>query len=54
MTTVEFGLNEVAYVLVRMVQKYRTIKSEDSGDWVEGDGIALESKNGVKVTLRRD
>jgi hypothetical protein len=51
MTTVEFGLNEAAYVLVRILQKYKTIRSEDPNGWVEGDGIALESKHGVKISL---
>lgn len=50
---VDFGLNEVTYVVVRLIQTFKSITSEDPRDWVEGGGIALESKNGVKVSLQR-
>ncbi|KAJ5647097.1 hypothetical protein N7490_003469 [Penicillium lividum] len=45
----DFGLNEVTYVAVRLIQTLKSITSEDPRDWVEGGGIALESRNGVKV-----
>ncbi|GAB1206085.1 hypothetical protein APSETT445_004766 [Aspergillus pseudonomiae] len=50
----DFGLNEVAYAVVRMAQNFKTITSVDPDEWVEGSSIALESKNGVKVAMCRD
>ena len=50
----DFGLNEVAYAVVRMAQNFQTITSVDPDEWVEGSSIALESKNGVKVVMCRD
>ncbi|KAJ5273134.1 hypothetical protein N7478_008259 [Penicillium angulare] len=46
-----YALTEVGYVLVRMVQRFRTVESRDSGEWEESRGLTMTSKNGAKVAL---
>ncbi|GLA43641.1 hypothetical protein AnigIFM63309_001572 [Aspergillus niger] len=46
-----YALTEVSYVLVRMVQEFRSLESRDPGPWVEGLALTLCSRNGAKVGL---
>lgn len=46
-----YALTEVGYVLVRMVQEFRTLESKNSGPWEESLALTLCSKNGAKVCL---
>jgi cytochrome P450 len=46
-----FALTEVEYVVVRMVQEFRTLESRDSGPWEESLTLTLCSRNGTKVSL---
>lgn len=46
-----YALTEVGYVLVRMAQEFRTLKSADSGPWEESLALTLSSLNGTKVCL---
>ena len=45
-------MNLATYVLVRVVQAFQSIESQDGGDWVEGLHMACTSANGAKVVLR--
>lgn len=40
------------YVLVRLVQAFRSVESRDDNDWVEGMHMACTSANGAKVSMR--
>ncbi|KAJ4419965.1 hypothetical protein N0V82_004680 [Gnomoniopsis sp. IMI 355080] len=46
-----YALTEVGYVLVRMAQEFRTLKSTDLGPWEESLALTLSSRNGTKVCL---
>ncbi|KAK6390630.1 hypothetical protein LTR65_005502 [Meristemomyces frigidus] len=46
-----YALTEVAYVLVRMVQEFRALRSEDPRPWEELLSLTLRPRNGVKVSL---
>ncbi|KAH3917960.1 hypothetical protein HBH56_047170 [Parastagonospora nodorum] len=46
-----FALTEVEYVLVRMVQEFRILESQDPGPWEESLALTLCSRNGTKVCL---
>lgn len=46
-----FALTEAEYVLVRMVQEFRTLESQDAGPWEESLALTLCSRNGTKVCL---
>lgn len=50
--TEEFAMNFTTYVLVRMVQAFQSIESQDGRDWVEGLHLACTSANGAKVVMR--
>jgi cytochrome P450 len=47
----QYALAEVGYVLVRMAQEFRRLRSEDEGVWEESLAITLAPRNGVKVSL---
>ncbi|KAI9713355.1 MAG: hypothetical protein M1828_001448 [Chrysothrix sp. TS-e1954] len=46
-----YALTEVGYVVVRMVQEFRSLESRDSGPWEESLTLTLCSRNGTKVCL---
>jgi hypothetical protein len=46
-----FAMTEMAYVLTRMVQCFKSIESRDRSEWKERFGVNLSSLNGVKVEL---
>lgn len=50
----DFAMREVAYVLVRMVQEFKSIESKDDGPWIEQLSMACRSKNGAKVVMIHD
>ncbi|RAH42072.1 cytochrome P450 [Aspergillus brunneoviolaceus CBS 621.78] len=47
----DLALNEATYVLTRLAQHFRSIDSKDPNEWVESAGLALMSKNGVRVAV---
>lgn len=40
---------EVSYVLIRMLQEYKTLEARDSQPWTESLTLTVCSENGVKV-----
>ncbi|KAJ5717048.1 hypothetical protein N7488_002694 [Penicillium malachiteum] len=46
-----YALTEAAYVLVRMVQEFKSLVSRDPGEWEETRGLTVTSHNGAKVSL---
>ena len=49
-----FALNEVSYVVVRMLQELEDVKAVEMGEeWVEGLGLTCSSKNGAVVRVQR-
>ena len=40
------------YTLVRLVQTFKILESQDTRDWVEGMHMACTSHNGAKVIIR--
>lgn len=46
-----YALTEAAYVLVRMVQEFEYLRSEDASPWEESLTLTLSPRNGVKVSL---
>jgi hypothetical protein len=44
-------MTEMAYVLTRMVQCFKSMESRDRTEWKEKFGVNLSSYNGVKVGL---
>lgn len=46
-----FAMTEIAYVVARMVQSFKSVESRDPGEWKEKFGVNLSSLNGVKVAL---
>ncbi|RAL10373.1 cytochrome P450 [Aspergillus homomorphus CBS 101889] len=49
----DLAINEATYVLIRLAQEFGSIVSQDPNDWVESAGLALMSKNGVRVAMAR-
>ena len=47
----QLALTEVSYVVVRLVQRFKTLENRDPGPWVEALKMSLASKNGVQVGL---
>ena len=47
----DLAYNESMYVLTRMVQTFKELRSDDLGPWIEDISMACKSKNGAKVTL---
>lgn len=47
-------MNELSYVLIRLVQSYSKIASKDTEPWIEGLALACSSYNGAKVALTAD
>ncbi len=45
----QYALLEVSYVVVRMAQEFRALKSGDLGPWEESLLLTLSSRNGTKV-----
>lgn len=50
--TEAFAITLTEYVLVRLVQAFRSVESRDDNDWVEGMHMACTSANGAKVVMR--
>ena len=46
-----FALTEAAYVTVRLMQEFQTLKSRDPEPWCEKLTITLAVGNGVKVSM---
>jgi hypothetical protein len=44
-------MTEMAYVVARIVQNFKSIESRDQSEWKERLGVNLSSLNGVKVAL---
>ena len=49
----QYALTEVGYVTIRLVQEFQTLHSRDPGPWEQTPTLALRSRNGTKVCLRR-
>lgn len=47
----QYALTEVGYVIVRMAQEFRLLKSRDAGAWEESLTLTMCSRNGTKVSL---
>jgi cytochrome P450 len=47
-------LVEVAYVLVRLAERFDVLESRDELDWVGELKMTCKSKNGCKVALHRE
>lgn len=49
----QYALMETQYVVARIVQTYTELQSRDDEDWMELYALALSSKNGTRVALKR-
>ncbi len=50
----QYALTEIAYVVVRLVQRFKSIDSRDPKPWEELIRMTLLSKNGVQVGMIPD
>lgn len=47
-------MNEMGYILARLVQKFEKLDRIDDDPWVENIAMATTSANGAKVTVFMD
>ncbi len=47
----QYATTEASYVLIRMLQEYKTLEARDSQAWTESLTLTVCSENGVKVAV---
>jgi cytochrome P450 len=47
----KFTLNEVEYVVVKLLQEVKEIKTVKAEEWVEGLGLTCSMKNGARMMM---